>query len=280
MDWWHALGMWVGSVLGGFTNWWNTLNIGNLSEAWAAVGSLAVVLVTLWLTYREARKHRYQEERGRILEEAREEREREARVEAVSIRIVDGISTPRIQRNGDGTYGGIARVPAISVEIHNSSTLPIYDVHVCVQPKGRGDHDTFEEALYLTESLGSQSVVASGETIEGIEKPVDELSEDPSGKTRPTMGLRFRDVRHNQWWRSENGELHYLGNSWLDSSKLGMRLRALDKAHRPLHRKAWDGLRSIPQKLRNRWAIRWLRRHAAELTRKRQHSKPTSPPAP
>lgn len=272
--------MWAGSALGGFTNWWNTLNIGNLSEAWAAAGSLAVVLVTLWLTYRESRKHRYQEARARILEEAREAREREARVEAVSIRIKEGFNMRRNLPSNDSVYGNTITVPAISAEIHNSSTLPIYDLHVCVQPKGPGDHGTLEESLFLADSLRSMRVAAAGESIEDIMIAVDEVTTDRSGKTRPTMGLRFRDVRHNEWWSSENGELHHLGNSWIAASELSMKLRALDKAYRPWHQKSLGSLMSVPQEIRKRLAFRWLRRYAAKLAQKRRRAELASAPPP
>lgn len=58
--------MWVGSAFGGFIIWWNTLGMGNLSEAMSAAGSLLVVAVTLSVTHRENKRHRRSELQARL----------------------------------------------------------------------------------------------------------------------------------------------------------------------------------------------------------------------
>lgn len=134
MDWWIALWRWVCSVPGGFINWWNTLNIGNLSEAFAAIGTTGAVVVTLWQVHREAERHRQQEgvDAKRITElEDREDariakleaRERRSKIAGVTLSL--GGPLPRAT---DSLGNPMPHNPIRVATLYNDSPVPIKNV--------------------------------------------------------------------------------------------------------------------------------------------------------
>lgn len=102
----------VGTWFGGFTNWWNSLNVGNLSEAGGAVANFLVVVVTLWLTFGERKRIRNAEAIAAVELERQEQRSRYANVEAVSFELIGS-------RPGSAMFS-----------VYNYSDCPIYDVEL------------------------------------------------------------------------------------------------------------------------------------------------------
>ncbi|MBB4734889.1 hypothetical protein HDA30_000397 [Micrococcus cohnii] len=183
MDWWHALWMWVGSVLGGFTNWWNTLNIGNLSEAWAAAGSLAVVVVTVTLTRHENRRHRRSELEGRLDRIEAGQRERYERIEAVTLVL-----------EGPDEYGWV------DLAVYNKSARPISRAYLVQSSPDLDLADVPKDRLVSAESAFWVGVVAAGEAFE------ETFSEEEVGlSVDDGVAMLFDDVDGSTWWVHADG---------------------------------------------------------------------------
>lgn len=183
MGWWSAFWKSVGSVLGGFTNWWNTLNIGNLSEALAAAGSLAVVLTTLALTRHENRRHRRSELEARLDHIEARRRERYERIEAVTLVLDDPDESGWVDL---AVYNKSARPISRAYLVQSSPDLDLADV-----PKDR---------LLSAEPAFWVGVVAAGETFEGAFK-----EQEAGVSVDDGVAMMFDDVDGSTWWVHADG---------------------------------------------------------------------------
>lgn len=205
---WHETWMAVGSLFGGFTNWWNTLNIGNLSEALAALGAFAAVTVTLGLTRRDAKQSAYREVRAQMLQDFDRRSQRRANAEQVTISCGKPVF--------DDTQNSIV----MEFLVKNAGPTKIYHVEAL---RGPGDDMAL---MYNPEALADQPTLADlGELMPGEEKAVrvglDKLVH-PGDIT-----LKFRDV-HEAYWVNTSGALHDVISLTMRETFDGAELRAID----------------------------------------------------
>lgn len=181
------MGVWerIGSFIGGFTNWWNTLNIGNLSEAAAAAASLLVVLVTLGITLAEVRRLRRSELVGQLERLQMKQVQRRDRVESVSLVVNGNTEDGRVQ-----------------LMVYNKSHRPINRAYL-VKSDAEVDMADLSIARILdAEPIFWVGVVAAGESFDGaFEAAVTGVHEEHE------VAMLFDDIDGNTWWLHAAGGL-------------------------------------------------------------------------
>lgn len=234
MDFWQ----WLGSAFGGFTNWWNTLNIGTLAEAGAAAASFLVVLVTLGITRREGRRHRRAEIEARM-ERLREEFEKR-RIRASQVSLVVTRKSPDV----------------VTVEVVNQSDMPIGSTFV-MEPDPGETPGTLKAERGLTGVVRNiPGVVPAGKSFTDVvemKKAGEKITEN--------LSLWFKDAYGGHWWVFANGER---GPEFDPESSLGRALESLQQA--------WE--RQSPTHVRLR---RWIAARRLGKADRTQAEPPVSP---
>lgn len=242
--------LWVtGTWLGGFVNWWNTLNVGTLAESAAAFATFIAALVALGASQREVRRHKLAEGIALIESQREKVHAREAKVAAVSYRCT-----------GHSMYGA-------RFIIDNYSPFPIYG------------------AKLIRESVGPFRDWVIAGTVDG--NHIWECHSIPPGKSEicvledqrvrgskwGRLCLVFFDVDQNQWMINSGGLLTHIGSSSILDYDFDQRIEKLRRECDPPRAKVW------------RWFLgRWqlARRVALSLWRGKRESggAPGSTPAP
>lgn len=211
MDWIRNTLLAIGSFFGGFTNWWNTLNLGNLSEAFAAVGAVLVLAWTVRTSLREIRRNRIAEGVAEIEAERRAAALAVARVAPVSL----GLRSDR-------------------ATIFNDSGYPIYGVKLVIpnDPKVPLDGRVkYEDA----KAYRINGVIPVGKRL-GKNIPIAR----PAGEGFANIHVRFKDVEGINWRLGRNARLFRIEDRAQGSADFDMRIDKLRWENRELSVKLWD----------------------------------------
>ncbi|OXC87716.1 hypothetical protein BMR85_029050, partial [Achromobacter sp. KAs 3-5] len=214
----------VGTWFGGFTNWWNSLNVGNLSEAGGAVANFLVVVVTLWLTFGERKRIRNAEAIAAVELERQEQRSRYANVEAVSFELIGS-------RPGSAMFS-----------VYNYSDCPIYDVELIPENLSGRPVDWWVEWTLNDKPVWKMATIAARTSAEKIFLQDDRFVPPQWSH----MWLVFTDVHAHQWLLRPRGGPVHIGSSSFAETGFDARIKKIQESNDP----AWMRTR--------RWAVsRW-----------------------